>query len=218
MTSGNSPGDDVADMLARYARSCDEMRTVCLSPRKAIPVDQWPEETVRRGSATVRAQDWKRYARYLLGVATENERLAAEARKWWAWWEAAQVKPAKAGPAPLVNPRIAGALRAASADRHNPSARGVSDSEERNRKPKRRKAGGTRRRNDLDMKACAAVATLEGKSENWRPIDVARVLGLKDVRSITGTKPDPAGSGRVDRCPGFMRLWSKQKQKRKLTK
>lgn len=105
-----------ADAMARYDRSCDEMRTVRLTPGKVIPVDQWPEETQVRGSAIVRAQDWNRYVRYVLQVATENERLAGQARvwwEWWEWWETTQVDPSKARPAPLVSPRIEAALRTA---------------------------------------------------------------------------------------------------------
>lgn len=79
-------------------------------------------------------------------------------------------------------------------------------------RPRRRRAGGTRRRKDLDVRACAAVAALEACRIDWRPQDVARELGLKDVRSLTGTKVGPGGRGRVDRCPAFMRLWAKQKR------
>ena len=108
---------DFADVMALYIRSCDEMRTVRLNPRKAIPVDQWPEETQLGGSGVVHAQDSKRYARYVLRVAAENNRLAAQARLWWKWWEATQVEPSNAGPAPLVSPPIAEALRMAAARR-----------------------------------------------------------------------------------------------------
>ena len=212
MVGGDSSDDDFADVMARYARSCDEMRTVRLNPRKAIPVDQWPAETQLRGSAIVRTQNRKRYTRYVLRVAAENERLASKARRWWAWWEAAQVEPSKAGPAPFVDPRIERALRMAAARRRHQSAAGPAERGGGKKQPKRRKAGGTRRRSDLDVKACAAVATLEEQRVDWRPIDVARLLGVKDTRSLTGTKPSRAGRGRVDRCPMFMRLWSKQKQ------
>lgn len=210
MTGGDTPDDDFGAVMARYSRSCDEMRTVHLNPSKAIPVDQWPEEAQLRGSTIVRAQDWKRYARYVLRVAADNERLAEQARRWWAWWELAQVEPSKAGPAPLVDPLIESALLVVSTRRRHESARGLAgtEGEKKKKKPKRRRAGGTRRGNDLDVKACAAADSLEEREVDWRPADIAKVLQLKSVKSLTGTKPGPGGGGKVDRCPKFKARWN----------
>jgi hypothetical protein len=103
-----------ADSMARYRRSCDEMRTVRLAPLKAIPWDNWPIEVQAQGAAIIHGKDPKRYAIYLHGLAVESERLVAQAKLWWTWWEESQVAPSKAGPEPLVSPVIADVLRLAS--------------------------------------------------------------------------------------------------------
>lgn len=108
---------DYVDAITRYGHSCDEMSTVRLNPRKAIPLDQYPDETQIGVGVITHGKNMKKYVRYVLRVATENERLAAQARVWWSWWEKAQVEPSKAGPAPLVSPPIEEALRIAAARR-----------------------------------------------------------------------------------------------------
>lgn len=109
-----SPGDgekiDFVDALARLSRSCDEMRTVRLNPRTTIPIDQYPKTPHMRAGTIVNEFDEQQYARYAIQVATDNERFVAQARQWWAWWELLQVKPAAAGPEPLVLPEIREAL------------------------------------------------------------------------------------------------------------
>lgn len=121
-----SPGGDQTEQsdsanfsyaMARYARSCDELSTLRIHPAKAMPFDQCPEETQVRAGVITRDRDVKKYVRYLLGVAADNEMLAEQARQWWNWWEATRAGKSDAGPEPLVSQRIGAALRTAAARR-----------------------------------------------------------------------------------------------------
>ncbi|HEX5050415.1 MAG TPA: hypothetical protein VFZ65_01455 [Planctomycetota bacterium] len=114
-----SPDGEVslADAMTRYSHSRDDMQTMLLNPIKAIPFDNYPEETQLGRGVITRGKNVKNYVRYLLRVAAENERLVQQARLWWAWWEKAQVDPSKAGPAPLVSSRIEVVLRMAAQHR-----------------------------------------------------------------------------------------------------
>ena len=69
------------------------------------------------------------------------------------------------------------------------------------------------RTGDRDQQAVATVEMLENTdapeySPGWRPRDVAVVLGVHES-AITGRHRDGAY-----RCPEFMRLWKRQKNKR----
>ncbi len=198
--------------LQKYSRSCDEARRLGFNPKKAIPIEQWPEDERLERGGVVRGKNMERYIRYLHTVASENERLAAQATAWWQWWEKARYKASKAGFEPQIAPELLGALKASAARRLDKLEGLRASAGAPAEKPRRRKAGGTRRRSNIDLKAIAAVQALLQRGENWRPCDVARELGMKSPGSLTGTKPGKGGSGRVARCPMFMKLWQEQKR------
>jgi hypothetical protein len=206
--------EEFAEVMRLYAQSLAEVSRCRLNPRKAIPLDQWCQWSRLPGGDRERIREQRRYIRYVRGVTAENQRIAEQAKAWWNWWELQLRDPVKAGVQPLVDPPLQEALNWASRARLNeeparPAARAGQAGQRA-----RRKAGGTRRRSDLDLKAVAAVQALKQIGVNWRPCDVARELGIKDTRSLTGTKQGKNGSGRVDRCPAFMKLWQEQKRAR----
>ena len=85
------------------------------------------------------------------------------------------------------------------------------------RKPSRRKAGGTKRGYDLDIKACAAANSLEEEGVDWMPKDIAErlKLGKSGYQSLMGTKPGPGGVERIDRCPKWKDRWLKNQARKK---
>lgn len=211
MAEGDLAGA-VRRALQNYSRSCDEARRLGFNPKKAVPIEQWPEDERLERGGVVRGKNMERYIRYLHTVASENERLAAQATAWWQWWEKARYKASKAGFEPQIAPELLGALKVSAARRLDKLEGLRASAVELVEKPRRRKAGGTRRQGDLDLKAVAAVRALQQHVVNWHPCDVARELRIKNSRSLTGTKPGKGGSGRVDRCPAFMKLWQEQKR------
>ena len=114
---GPPEDSNFAEAMARYHLSCDELRTLRINPRKAIPIGQYPEELVISGAAIFRRFNEKKYAQYVSRVAAQNERFIRQAQLWWTWWEKTQTDPSKAGPMPLVSSRLEAALRIAAAQR-----------------------------------------------------------------------------------------------------
>jgi hypothetical protein len=203
--------EEFAEVVRLYSCSLSEVVRLRLNPRKGIPLDQWCNWGRLRGGDGERIRKQRQYIRYLRGVVAENERIAEQAKAWWSWWESHQKDPVKAGVQPLVDPHLHEALICASRARALEVPARLPASAGQKRPRARRKAGGTRRRTDLDLKANAAVDALEQRGVDWRPCDVARELGIKNPRSLTGMKDGKDGRSRVERCPQFMRRWQKKK-------
>jgi hypothetical protein len=219
-----STAETFANAMARYARSCDEARLLCINPRKAIPADEWPAERRLVHGALVTGQDWQRYSRYLHSIADENEKLASQARLWWAWWEHSQARPSKAGPEPLISGDVKAALRFAAAGRgsdHQKRVRGAITRAAGDAAPKRRNPNAPTREAIDSVAVGYLTALLESAKESgdyYVPgrTEIATAVSKQlnhriHVASLFGKENH--GSERVYRYPQFAELWKKvQKQ------